>query len=181
MWSGSWRRWGKSTRETPTTSCTRTATTSPLHCPRSCVVERSLAGSTAWPTSAPVCHFSRAACPRSGWPLPRYSPAWARSCMGRGIWRRPRTPLPLPLWPLCRPARPLHPPAHRLCLATHAISRGGRRAGQRRTVGCTSDVNAVYKQSTCSENVNWKEQSVNVCCWQMLDFIAPQWQYFLPI
>lgn len=34
MWSGSWRKWGRSTKAMPITSCTRTATTSPQHCQR---------------------------------------------------------------------------------------------------------------------------------------------------
>lgn len=93
---------------------------------RSCVAGRSLAGSTAWPTSAPACHSSRAACPKSGWLRLPYSPASARSSTGEGSWRRPRTPLPQPPWHPCRPARPRPPPAPPPCLVIPATSPAGR-------------------------------------------------------
>lgn len=179
MWSGSWRRWERSTRAMPTTSCTRTATTSPPPCLRFCVGERSRDGWIAWPTSVPACHFSRAACLKSGWPPRPCSPAWARSCTGRDTWRRVRMPPPPPPWPPCRPA---HPPAQapHVCLHILAItSRVGRIRGRthcfgpavngrsrEQTAANLCDVNAVSKQST--RNVSWKEQWKR-CCWQMLD------------
>lgn len=97
--------------------------------PRSCVAERFLAGSTAWPTSVPVCHSSRAACPKSGWRRLPCSPASARSCTEPGSWRRRRTPPPRPPWRPCRRARPPPPPALPLCPVTLATSRAGRRCG----------------------------------------------------
>lgn len=87
---------------------------------------RSLAGSIAWPTSAPACHSSRAACPKSGWPQLPYSPVWARSST-EANWRRQRMPPPQPPWPPCHPAHLLRPPAHPPpCLVTLATSPAGR-------------------------------------------------------
>lgn len=93
---------------------------------RSCVAGRSLAGSTAWPTSAPVCHSSRAACPKSGWPRLPYSPASARSSTEEESWRRPRTPPPQPPWRPCHPAHLPPPPAPPPCLAILATSHAGK-------------------------------------------------------
>lgn len=93
---------------------------------RSCAAGRSHAGSTVWLTSAPACHSSRAACPKSGSPRLPYSPASARSSTEPGSWRRQRTPLPPPPWLPCRRARPRPPPALPLCLATLATSPAGR-------------------------------------------------------
>lgn len=94
---------------------------------RSCVAGRSLAGSTAWLTSAPACHSSRAACPKSGWPRLPYSPASARSSTEEESWRRRRMLPPPPPWPPCRPAHPHPPPAPPPCLAIPATSPGGRK------------------------------------------------------
>lgn len=96
---------------------------------RSCVAERFLAGSTAWPTSVPACHFSRAACPKSGSRRLPYSPASARSCTEPASWRRRRTPPPRPPWRPCRRAPPQPPPALPLCPVTLATSPEGRRCG----------------------------------------------------
>lgn len=93
---------------------------------RSCAAGRSRAGSTVWLTSAPACHSSRAACPKSGSPRLPYSPASARSSTEPESWRRQRTPLPPPPWLPCRRARPRPPPALPLCLATLATSPAGR-------------------------------------------------------
>lgn len=93
---------------------------------RSCVAGRSPAGSTAWPTSVPACHSSRAACPKSGWRPRPCSPASARSCTAPASWRRRRTPPPPPRWRPCRRARPPPPPALPLCAATLATSPVGR-------------------------------------------------------
>lgn len=104
--------------------------TSQTHCLlRSCVAERFLAGSTGWPTSVPVCHSSRAACPKSGSRRLPYSPASARSCTEPGSWRRRRTPPPQPPWRPCRRAHPQPPPALPLCPVTLATSPEGRRCG----------------------------------------------------
>lgn len=96
---------------------------------RSCAAERFLAGSTGWPTSVPVCHSSRAACPKSGSRRPPYSPASARSCTEPGSWRRRRTPPPRPPWRPCLRAPPQPPPALPLCPVTLATSPEGRRCG----------------------------------------------------
>lgn len=96
---------------------------------RSCVAERFLAGSTAWPTSVPVCHSSRAACPKSGSRRLPYSPVSAKSCTDPGSWRRRRTPPPRPPWRPCRRAHPQPPPALLLCPVTLATSPEGRRSG----------------------------------------------------
>lgn len=93
---------------------------------RSCVAERSPAGSTAWPTSVPACHSSRAACPKSGWRPRPCSPASARSCTAPASWRRRRTPPPPPRWRPCRRAHPPPHPALPLCAATLATSPAGR-------------------------------------------------------
>lgn len=94
---------------------------------RSCAAGRFLAGSTAWPTSVPVCHSSRAACPKSGWRRLPYSPASARSCTEPRSWRRRRTPPPPPPWHPCPRACPRPPPALPLCPVTLATSPAGRR------------------------------------------------------
>lgn len=96
-------------------------------CPltRSFAAGKSLAGSTAWRTSAPACHSSRAACPKSGWPLLPYSPASARSSTEQESWRRRRTPPPPPPWRPCHHAH-LPPPARPPCLVSHATSPAGR-------------------------------------------------------
>lgn len=92
---------------------------------------RSLAGSTVWPTSAPACHSSRAACPKSGWPRLPYSLASVRSSTEQGSWRRQRTPLPQPPWHPYHPAHPHPPPALPLCLVILATSPAGKRSKQR--------------------------------------------------
>lgn len=135
---------------------------------RSCVAGRSLAGSTAWPTSVPACHSSRAACPKSGWPQRPYSPASARSSTEQGSWRRPRTPLPRPPWHPCRRARLHPPPALPPCLVIHATSPAGRSWdwetwGWTKTVRWQKYLRQVMSQATAKSPVRLYSKLLPAC------------------